>query len=293
MPAPTYPVILTKTDWDKNKGIIGKAPNELGIGPAIVSSENAFKQIDWSILDQNFTAAILKPLTHLQLTNLVNRILQHQTQIAKTTDELLKLANAAYAVVQNNANAVTFTKPTFEHVRNIKQAATDFRPVLFGKKLDKELIVARKAKGYAKLKTTDFDILCGTPALATEFIKEAQKMQSVDQFEFMIATNGAKRGIDCPSGPQADQIYLKYIKVDPVSKGNAANVNGDLCKPIDDYYTAGLLRNPDAKREEVRLAWAACYNNAKSHFLQPFHMWKVNFPLDDDNAFLLCAFLQA
>ena len=73
MPLAAYPTILTKADWDKNKGAIGKHPNELGIGLAVTAAEGNCKNIDWNIL-ANVTPQKLKDQPSAFLLSLLPRV---------------------------------------------------------------------------------------------------------------------------------------------------------------------------------------------------------------------------
>ena len=293
MSTPVYPAILTKSDWDKNKGTIGKAANELGIGRAVADAEAAFKAIDWAPLNRSYSAAELKGMPHASLSTLVTQLQTQHQRLQDACDALLKLANTTYHVVQNYERAATFAKPTIEHVRRMKQTATDFRTGLFKKKDERTLLLARKAKGLAKLATIEFDVFCGTPALTTEFMKLCRKQMCVVEFEFMMAANAAHRNTGCPSGPEADDMYNRFIKVDPISKSNPANVDATTCVPLRVFYERGVLRNPGAEREEVRKAWAKAYQEGKNMFLQIYPQWRRGIDINDSGNFLLADILQA
>lgn len=44
---PTYPAVLTKSNWDKNKGLMAKMAGATGVGEALAKLEAAFKAVDW------------------------------------------------------------------------------------------------------------------------------------------------------------------------------------------------------------------------------------------------------
>ena len=44
---PDYPAILTKTNWDKNKGVVAKMAGATGVGDALSKLEAAYKAVDW------------------------------------------------------------------------------------------------------------------------------------------------------------------------------------------------------------------------------------------------------
>src|SRR5690349_18658904 len=125
MAAPVYPTILTKADWDRNKGTIGKQPTELGIKTALEAAGNEWRQIDWTVVQQ-CTAFTLKDLPRPVITQLIGRIQQAALRIAATRTALSNLANVCGGVVQRYERAVTFAKPTIDHVRKMQKAASDF-----------------------------------------------------------------------------------------------------------------------------------------------------------------------
>jgi hypothetical protein len=54
---PDYPAVLTKTNWDKNKGVIAKMAGATGVGEALSKLEAAYKAVDW----KKFEIAANKP----------------------------------------------------------------------------------------------------------------------------------------------------------------------------------------------------------------------------------------
>ena len=54
---PDYPAVLTKTNWDKNKGVIAKMAGATGVGDALSKLEAAYKAVDW----KKFEIAANKP----------------------------------------------------------------------------------------------------------------------------------------------------------------------------------------------------------------------------------------
>jgi hypothetical protein len=54
---PDYPAVLTKTNWDKNKGVVAKMAGATGVGDALSKLEAAYKAVDW----KKFEIASNKP----------------------------------------------------------------------------------------------------------------------------------------------------------------------------------------------------------------------------------------
>jgi len=54
---PAYPAVLTKANWDKNKGVVAKMAGATGVGDALAKLEAAYKAVDW----KKFQIAANKP----------------------------------------------------------------------------------------------------------------------------------------------------------------------------------------------------------------------------------------
>ena len=54
---PAYPAVLTKANWDKNKGAVAKMAGATGVGDALAKLETAYKAVDW----RKFQIASNKP----------------------------------------------------------------------------------------------------------------------------------------------------------------------------------------------------------------------------------------
>ncbi len=50
-PKPEYPKILTRKDWDKNKGVIAKLAGETGLGAKMDDVQKLFDAVDWDALN--------------------------------------------------------------------------------------------------------------------------------------------------------------------------------------------------------------------------------------------------
>ena len=48
---PEYPKILTKKDWDKNKGVIAKMHGETGIGAKMEAVQKLYDDVDWDAIN--------------------------------------------------------------------------------------------------------------------------------------------------------------------------------------------------------------------------------------------------
>ena len=86
---PVYPPILTKSNWDKNKGVVAKMAGATGVGEALAKLESTFKAVDWA----KFEIVQNKPSPF----SLVKLEAQKKAAIAEMNGNAAKLRLAAFA----------------------------------------------------------------------------------------------------------------------------------------------------------------------------------------------------
>lgn len=86
---PDYPAVLTKANWDKNKGVIAKMAGATGVGDALSKLEAAYKAVDW----KKFEIAANKPNPF----SLPKLDAQKKAALAEMNGNAAKLRAAAYA----------------------------------------------------------------------------------------------------------------------------------------------------------------------------------------------------
>jgi hypothetical protein len=86
---PDYPAVLTKTNWDKNKGVAAKMSGATGVGEALGKLEAAYKAVDW----KKFEIAANKPNPF----SLPKLEAMKKAAIAEMTGNAAKLRAAAFA----------------------------------------------------------------------------------------------------------------------------------------------------------------------------------------------------
>lgn len=86
---PAYPAILTKANWDKNKGVVAKMAGATGVGDALSKLETAYKAVDW----KKFQIAANKPNPF----SLPKLEAMKKAAIAEMTGNAAKLRVAAFA----------------------------------------------------------------------------------------------------------------------------------------------------------------------------------------------------
>ena len=287
MPVPVYPTILTKIDWDANKGTIGKAPNELGIGSAVAKAQGDFQRVDWNVLN-NATFENLKKEPKSVITNLPARLQEQDRQARTASDSLLQLADVTGSVVSRYERAATFPKPLIEHVRKMKEAALQLVRTISNSTLDGNSELAKKIKGFSRLQELKFDAILDSGILSFHFLTWARGTAQCDfEFQFLLDTHCVTRQ-QIPRGQQALDIYNKYIK------NREINIQGALCEEIEGFQTKNELANPPAPSFQPLLkAWKEAYGKAKVMFV-PGGVYR-DFQAQafaNDNRILLCPELQ-
>jgi hypothetical protein len=88
---PELSVVLTKANWDKNKGVLAKMAGPTGVGEALDKLEKAYKAVDW----QKFEIAANKlPEKEFTLKKLAD---MQKAAVAEMTGNAAKLRLAAFA----------------------------------------------------------------------------------------------------------------------------------------------------------------------------------------------------
>jgi hypothetical protein len=262
MPVAVYPAILTKADWDKNKGAISKHPNELGIGLAVVAAEGNYKNIDRKAL-VDITPQKLKEQSRNSafLLSLLPQVQRQLGRVREAYDALIRLADVTGGVVARYERAVTFPKPVIEHVRKMNAAALELVGS-FGKEqpLEKELLLARKARGLARLQELKLASMLENPTMCQHFMTWARKPPQLcdEQFEFLVGTFCTTKG-QTPTGDKAVQLYEKFIVTKEV------NIDDQDRQAIAKYK--GQLRTPTPEASEaLKNLWWKAHISAKNMF---------------------------
>lgn len=99
MPA-TYPAELTNATWQKNKGTLGRATTETGIGASLTALEKAFKSSSFVTADPKALAAeTTDPMVYLRL----------RERLRKTLENEAKNLTAKIQACEQRASAATTT----------------------------------------------------------------------------------------------------------------------------------------------------------------------------------------
>jgi hypothetical protein len=122
---PPIPPILTKANWDKNKGVFAKIAGKTGIGEAMTAVDTAYKNVDWS----KFNAKA--QLSRVMRESEINNAVKVATKENSTTVEALRQKVTALKDLANTTKAAFEKKKTIpssstKHVASVAAAAQDF-----------------------------------------------------------------------------------------------------------------------------------------------------------------------
>lgn len=286
MAAPVYPTVLTKADWDLNKGTIGKHQTELGIKAALEAAWNEWRQIDWSVLQQ-CTVSNLKGLPRPLIDHQIARLQQAMPRIAATRTALASLGAVTRDVVMRYERSATFAKPTIDHVRKMQKAAVDFAAELENNNLQRELVMARKAKGYARVRDLDLNKFLDEPQLSKLFLPAARKGFCEEAWQFLMETRCSTKG-RLPAADKVPQIYRDFVE------NNDANIGVEKQKVLVALHKDSKLVSPPADSQEtVRKAWEAAHKECQKMFPSRYADWLNGLAIDGKDDTLLDPSLQA
>ncbi len=286
MAAPVYPTILTKADWDERKGAIGKDPTELGIAAAVDAAWNEWRQIEWSIALE-CRPGHLKILPRSLILYLAARLQYAVPRVAAARAAFLELGKVTGDVVARYERAATFPKPAIDHVREMSEAAIAFAAELEKNNLQREALMARKAKGYSRLCEYDLDAFLDDPRLAKLYLPAAKSSFCGESWQFLMATRCALNGTP-PAAEKVPQIYRDFVA------NNDADLGIEQQKALVALHDDGVLvAPPAASAETVRKAWEAAHRECQKMFPGRYRQWRNLLALDDNEGLLLDPALQA
>jgi hypothetical protein len=156
MPIPTWPEILTNTDWQKKKGAISKIGGKTGVGEAMTASQNAFKGIDWSLFDAATALPMPKDRDPDKIVAAKAACVQEfKTKVEPTRAQLKTLRDKATAVAGAWKKNRLIPASSTKHIEDVTKAADAFSLGLAGnsqnlttllKTFDTMLAVKQKAE---------------------------------------------------------------------------------------------------------------------------------------------------
>lgn len=147
--------------------------------------------------------------------------------------------------------------------------------------------MARKAKGYARIRELDLNGFLDQPQLSKLFLPAARKGFCEESWQFLLETRCATKG-QLPPAAKVPQIYRDFIE------NNDANIAAPLQKALMGLHKDGKLVSPPAdSQEKVRLAWEAAHKECQKMFPSRYAEWLNRPPLQGNDDLLLDPALHA
>ena len=196
MPQPVIlPPILTKANWDSEKGIIAKMKGETGIGEAMKQVKSAYDAVAWEKLDAKMACQNTKDLTVVAKAWAAAE--GEWPKINKLREKVKELTDLAEATEKKYKKSSTIPASSTQHVGRIATAADHFwmtlkqnspyyQEALKGFDDMRDNVVKLQALAAAKLK-----------GYVTSITKDASQVLSTGTVEAYIgnATTGFHQGI--------------------------------------------------------------------------------------------------
>ena len=183
MPRVDYPRILTKFDWDANKGLIAKMHGETGLGAACETAERKYSLINWRIFDasssnsQHGDSIFIKELTEVEF----------RRHVLPAAEYMLELKGKCDQVATSFQHSKTIPGSSRLHVERMSEAAEAF---------------ARELRGVEKLKLA---ALLYSPVWRQRLLDHCRREFSAENLEFLLAVT---TGRFYPIFPPTERIIL-------------------------------------------------------------------------------------
>ena len=164
MPRVDYPRILTKFDWDANKGLIAKMYGETGLGAACETAERKYNLINWRIFDASNS-------NHHGDTIFINQLteVEFRRHVLPAAEYVLELKGKCDQVASSFQHSRTIPISSRLHVEKMSEAAEIF---------------SRELRGVEKLKLA---ALLYSPIWRQKLLAFCQSEFSSENLEFLLA----------------------------------------------------------------------------------------------------------
>jgi len=196
MPRVDYPRILTKFDWDANKGLIAKMHGETGLGAACETAERKYNLINWRIFDASNSNS------HHGDTIFINQLteVEFRRHVLPAAEYVLELKGKCDQVATSFQHSNAIPMSSRLHVEKMSEAAETF---------------SRELRGVEKLKLA---ALLYSPIWRQRLLAFCQSEFSSENLEFLLAVTTGRfypifpptERILLPAG-QAREIFSKFI----------------------------------------------------------------------------------
>jgi hypothetical protein len=227
-----YPAILTKAEWDKQKGILAKAKGETGVGAACEKAHEAYKAIDWTEFN---IAGVLKAESAIAIRDHVNAAkLVYKESVMPTSSALMTLSStAAKAAGTLNANALTKAAGAVALLMSSK--AKEFAQLLVShcELLQNEFI--RLEGILLRQSTLQFDQIWANAKLKEKLLEQCKIDHCEENYYFLH-----EYGSSAPKGPKAIALYAKFI-----APGAPMEINANA---LDKFIAAAKDKKLDPTR---------------------------------------------
>jgi hypothetical protein len=141
---PDYPKILTRKDWDKNKGVIAKMHGETGLGKKMDDVEKLFNAVDWDKINMFAHRMDWRTVTAAAWDKVRdNSIKEVEGPLSKVSKALYELRDLARDVQADFKKSKTIPASSSKHVGEIAAEAD-----AFGVKLNKNSMSSVLSKMY-------------------------------------------------------------------------------------------------------------------------------------------------
>ncbi len=214
----SYPATLTKSYWDKKKGLIAKASGATGVGEAAASAEHAFDAIDWTVFDIIKRSPIgTSPQKLKECEALKPSVVSEFNKSVKPTIAALKQLSRAAADAAQSLNKSKLTKGSGKIAGEIAKEADLFSVALalngvfftaVGKECEQSVALMEK-----NLKTIK-ENMSKTREYLAALLKGLGDFRKVDpptmkQWDQMVKQQGRSVSNNLKGTPELAKKYLK------------------------------------------------------------------------------------
>ncbi len=229
---PSFPALLTRTNWDKNKGILAKIAGFTGMGEALATLETQYKKVDWPSYDmQNVFSAGNSKFTLSSLKSAIENAVADvkSGECGKLRLQAFKVRDLADKTQKDFKNNKLIPKSSGELCGSISKAADQLGVAANPNSMGSEIIATGKLvtqmfdgtaalieKNYAShLSKLESAIVKLVKDLTYEAWKGAEIMTLARNLNQQIGNveNLANRGYDVGMDPSACTALFKDMRI--------------------------------------------------------------------------------
>lgn len=128
---PPIPVILTKANWDKEKGVIAKMAGETGIGEAMKQMAIAYGAVDWAKFDAKKQLNAVKQMSVIDAAADAS-VNEYKTKVEKLREKVKELRDLATKTEADFKKKPLIPSSSTKHVGKVANEADIFWITLKG-----------------------------------------------------------------------------------------------------------------------------------------------------------------